>query len=105
MIGSDYRGFLDALLPGAFAQAVTDADTVFCVELASLGGWRFTQEDAARITQPVLGVFGAESVHDWSGWTEVQNRVQAWMPQAETSVLPRSNHALQERTRVAWPRP
>ena len=97
VIGSDYRGFLDALLPDAFAQAVIDADTVFGTELASLGGWRFTQEDAARITQPVLAVFGAESIHDWSGWTEVQALVQAWMPHAETVVLAKSNHALQEK--------
>ena len=96
VIGPAYRGFLDELIPGAFAQAVADADTVFAVESPSVGEWRFTQEDARRIGQPVLAVLGSESAKDWAGWPEVQARVQEWMPQAEPFVLAGANHALEE---------
>ena len=95
-IGPAYRSFLDELIPGAYAQVLADTDTVFAVEMPSLGEWRFTREDARRITQPVLAVLGSESGKDWAGWPEVQARVQEWMPQAEPFVLKGSNHALQE---------
>ena len=75
---------------------LADADTFFAVEMPSLGEWRFTREDARRITQPVLAVLGSESAKDWAGWPEVQARVQEWMPQAEPFVLAGANHALQE---------
>jgi pimeloyl-ACP methyl ester carboxylesterase len=95
-IGPAYRGFLDALMPGAYAQVLADADTVFAVESPSLGAWRFTREDARRIGQPVLAVLGSESARDWAGWPEVQARVLEWLPQAEPFVLAGANHALQE---------
>jgi pimeloyl-ACP methyl ester carboxylesterase len=95
-IGPAYRGILDELIPGGYAQMLADADTFFAVELLSIGEWRFTQEDAARISQPILSVFGSDSVRDWVGWPEVQARVQDWMPQAEPFVLSGSNHALEE---------
>jgi pimeloyl-ACP methyl ester carboxylesterase len=96
-IGPDYRAWLDRLIPGAYQQLVADADTVIGVELPSLHEWRFTREDARRITQPVLGVFGAESALIWPGWNEVQERLCDWLPQTEPFVLAGANHALQER--------
>jgi 3-oxoadipate enol-lactonase len=96
-VGQNYRGSLEEMIPGAFAQTVADADTFFGSELPSLGAWRMTREDAARITQPVLAVLGAESVKDWVGWPEVQARLQEWIPQSEPFVLAGSNHALEER--------
>jgi pimeloyl-ACP methyl ester carboxylesterase len=53
--------------------------------------------DARRITQPVLGVFGAESALIWPGWKEVQERLCGWLPQTEPFVLAGANHALEER--------
>ena len=50
--------------------------------------------DARRITQPVLGVFGAESALIWPGWKEVQERLCGWLPQTEPFVLAGANHAL-----------
>ena len=88
---------LDRLIPGAFQQLVADADTVFNVELPSLQEWRFMREDAHRITQPVLGVLGAESASIWPGWKEVQERLREWLPQTEPFVLAGANHALEER--------
>jgi pimeloyl-ACP methyl ester carboxylesterase len=95
-VGPGYRGFLDALIPGWYAQALADTDAFFAVELPSAGDWRFTREDARRITQPVLAVLGSESAEDWAGWPEVQARILKWLPQAEPFVLPGANHALEE---------
>jgi pimeloyl-ACP methyl ester carboxylesterase len=95
-IGPDYRAWLDRLIPGACQQLLHDAGTVFDVELPSLQD-RFTREDARRITQPVLGVFGAESALIWPGWNEVQERLCEWLPQTEPFVLAGANHALQEK--------
>ena len=58
------------VLPGAFAQAVADADTFFRIELPALEQWSFTQAEAGRITQPVLAVVGADSHALWPGWVE-----------------------------------
>jgi pimeloyl-ACP methyl ester carboxylesterase len=95
-IGPAYRSFLDALIPGWYAQALADTDACITVELPSIGEWRFTREDARRITQPVLAVHGSESAKDWAGWPEVQARVLEWLPHAEPFVLPGANHALEE---------
>ncbi|MFY9608465.1 MAG: alpha/beta hydrolase [Blastocatellia bacterium] len=95
VMGPDYRSVLDRVLPGAFAQAVADADTFFRFELPALQQWSFTQTDAGRITQPVLAVLGADSHTLWAGWLEVHQMVQAWLPQAEGFVLNGATHGLQ----------
>ena len=62
VFGPDYRDPLEQGLPGAFEQAVSDADAFFAQELPALWQhWSFTEEDARRITQPVLAVVGAHS--------------------------------------------
>ena len=96
-IGPEYRAWLDRQIPGAFQQLVADADTFFGVELPSMQEWLFTREDAQRITQPVLGLLGAESASFWPGWNEVRERLREWLPQTEPFVLAGANHALQER--------
>jgi pimeloyl-ACP methyl ester carboxylesterase len=93
-IGPAYRSVLDARLPGAYAQAVADADAHFAGQAPAAGAWRLTREEAQRIDQPVLAVLGGESAADWAGWPEVQARLQEWLPQAEPVVLPGANHAL-----------
>jgi pimeloyl-ACP methyl ester carboxylesterase len=96
VMGPEYRNVLDRVLPGAFAQAAADADTFFWIELPALQQWSFTQADAARISQPVLAVLGADSHALWPGWVEVRHQlVQTWLPQAEAFVLKGATHALQ----------
>jgi pimeloyl-ACP methyl ester carboxylesterase len=95
--GPEYRGWLDRLIPAAFQQLVAGADTFCAVEFPSLQEWHFTREDAERVTQPVLGVFGAESASIWPGWSEIQGRLHEWLPQTEPFVLAGANHALEER--------
>jgi pimeloyl-ACP methyl ester carboxylesterase len=78
-------------LPGALSQAEADADTFFGVELPSLATWSFTQQDAKRIRQPVLVVLG-----DNSGdiFAERHELLVAWLPSAESYVLPSATHLL-----------
>lgn len=91
----EYRSVLDRVLPGAFEQAVADADTFFELELPAISQWSFTRADAGRITQPVLAVLGGDSHTLWPGWVEVHRLVQNWLPQTETFVLEGATHALQ----------
>jgi pimeloyl-ACP methyl ester carboxylesterase len=95
VVGREYRQVLDRLLPGAFGQAVTDADTFFRLELPALEQWSFTPAEAEHITQPVLAVLGAESRTLWPGWVEGHHLVRAWWPRAEAFVLQGATHGLQ----------
>lgn len=92
--GPGYRVVLDQVLPGAFEQAVLDADTFFGQELPSVQQWSLRREDAARITQPVLSVVGAKSQQLSPIWTERHQMVLAWVPKAEGLVLPDATHLL-----------
>jgi pimeloyl-ACP methyl ester carboxylesterase len=61
VFGEGYGPSLEEGLPGAFDQAVAEADAFFGQELPALQQWEFTEHDARRITQPVLLVLGAKS--------------------------------------------
>lgn len=91
--GEEYRGVLDLALPGAFEQAVADADAVFQVEAPALQRWSFTREEARRIEQPVLSVYHEDPV--WSGFRETHELLSEWLPHAEAFVLPNATHLLQ----------
>jgi pimeloyl-ACP methyl ester carboxylesterase len=93
--GPSYRASLDQKIPGAFEQAVADADTFFCQELPALRQWSFTREDASRINQPVLAVAGEKSREVSQIWPERQDLLLAWLPQAEPFVLAGATHLLQ----------
>jgi pimeloyl-ACP methyl ester carboxylesterase len=100
--GPDYRAVLEKAVPGAFDQAVADADTFFGQELPALRQWSFTREEARRIAQPVLAVLGARSdeVRPASGgasrvFRERQERLLDWLPNAEPFILPDATHLLQ----------
>ncbi len=90
--GPDFRTMLDRALPGAFDQAVADADTFFKIELPASQEWSLTMEEAHRIRQPVLFLGGAWSVFApfVKELGEVMNK---WFPQAEWITLPRVTHA------------
>jgi hypothetical protein len=61
VFGPGYNPALDRGLPGAFEQAVTDADAFFTQELPALQQWSFTEHDAHRIPQPALIVLATAS--------------------------------------------
>ena len=92
VFGSEYRGPLERGLPGAFDQAVSDADTFFTQELPALWqSWSFTEEDAGRIAQPVLAVVGE---HSASTFPERRELLLSWLPNVESFELPGATHLL-----------
>ena len=90
--GPNYRAALEQALPGAFDQAVADAETFFGQELPSVQQWAFTQAEARRITQPVLAVLGAQSNPTFH---ERHELLLAWLPNVESFTLPGATHLLQ----------
>jgi pimeloyl-ACP methyl ester carboxylesterase len=89
--GPDWRKSFEAV-PGSYEMALTDTDNFFRVEMPAVGEWRFTREDAQRITQPILAILGAESAPVFH---QIHTLVQAWMPKAKPVTVPNVNHMLQ----------
>ena len=90
-----YRAALDRVLPGAFAQAVADAETWFEHEVDGQLGWRFGEAEARRIGQPTLSVLGGESDALWSRFGETHRLLLGWLPHGESAVLPGTTHLMQ----------
>jgi pimeloyl-ACP methyl ester carboxylesterase len=89
--GPDYCATLERVLPGAFDQAVADADTFFGQELPAVQQWSFAPAGARRVTQPVLAVLGAKSRPTFR---ERQELLLPWLPDPEPFVLPDATHLL-----------
>ena len=89
--GPDYRAALEQALPGAFDQAVADADTFFGQELPAVAQWTFGQEEAARIAQPALAR-PRRAQHP--RFRERRDLLLAWLPNAEAFELPAATHLL-----------
>jgi hypothetical protein len=92
--GPDWRRVLDDTLPGAFDQAVADADTFFDQELPAVQRWSFGRRDAGRIRQPVLAVLGGASHQVSPVWGERQALLEAWLDDVEPFVLAGATHLL-----------
>jgi pimeloyl-ACP methyl ester carboxylesterase len=92
--GPGYRAVADRALPGAFDQAVRDADTFFGQELPAIRQWVFGPTEAARIKQPVLLVMGGRSHEVSPVWQQRQDLLTAWMSNAEQYVLAGATHML-----------
>lgn len=90
-----YRAALDRALPGAFAQAVADAETWYERELPGLLNWRFGEAEARRVGQSTLSMLGGESEVLWSRFGEAHRLLLAWLPHAEGVILPGATHFLQ----------
>jgi pimeloyl-ACP methyl ester carboxylesterase len=91
VFGPDHRAALEQGLPGGLEQAVADADAFFTQELPALQRWAFTQQDAARITQPVLAVCGEQTDPSFRERLEL---LVSWLPDAERFELPGATHLL-----------
>jgi pimeloyl-ACP methyl ester carboxylesterase len=64
---------------------VAAADTFFTQELPAVQQWSFTQEDASRVTNPVLAVLGE---HSAPTFPERRDLLLAWLPNVEAFDLP-----------------
>ena len=91
VFGDGYGPALEEGLPGAFDQAVAEADAFFGQELPALQRWEFTEHDARRITQPVLLVLGAKSTPTFP---ERRELLLSWLPNAEPVDLADVRHLL-----------
>jgi 3-oxoadipate enol-lactonase len=85
------HALLDERIPGAVAQSIADADTFFGIELPALSTWTFGAEQAARVSQPVLSVVGAETE---PLWVEVADRLRSWFRQVEECTIDGAGHLL-----------
>ncbi len=73
------------------AQAVSDADTFFGVELPGLVAWNLGSDDAARITQPVLSVIGGTT---GPLWVDVAAFLRTSVPDIEECTIEGVGHLL-----------
>lgn len=93
--GPNYRAVLDLVLPGAFRQAVADADTFFQQEMPALQQWSFGRDDAERIAHPVLAVVGERSLELDPIWAERHQFLLDWLPHVEAAIVPDATHLLE----------
>ena len=91
----EFREPLERALPGAYEQALIDAETSFTVDIPAAVGSRFGEAEARRIVQPVLVVLGERSVDLGPRFAETYRLLLDWLPAAEGFVLPHSTHLLQ----------
>jgi pimeloyl-ACP methyl ester carboxylesterase len=91
VLGPGYRAALEAGLPGAFEQAVADADAFFTQEMPALQQWSFTEDYARRIQRPALAVLGTASPPIFAAR---QKLLLHWLPDAEPLDLPGLTHLL-----------
>jgi pimeloyl-ACP methyl ester carboxylesterase len=89
--GEGYRPVLERVIPGAFAEALDEADLFFQAEIPAVQQWTFGPRDAERVTQPVLNVRGAESAQRFVEGAEL---IQSWFPRAERLTVPEAGHLL-----------
>ena len=90
--GPDYRLAFDKTMPaGWFERWVADAGTLFQHDAVALEGWEFTEEHAARITQPVLTLAGADTRPYFRAICET---LKDWFPRAENAVVPDATHCM-----------
>jgi pimeloyl-ACP methyl ester carboxylesterase len=83
---------MEKRMPGSVAQTITDADTLFGVELPGLMHWRFDAEVAKGIDRPALTVRGSDTRQLW---VEVDERLRAWLPKVEACTIDGVGHLLQ----------
>jgi pimeloyl-ACP methyl ester carboxylesterase len=92
-VAGEYRNDLERVLPGAFEQAVHDADTFLGQEWPAVQQWSFTPEHAKKVTQPTLAVIGEKNLNV-SVWKERQEMLVNWLPNVEPFVLSGATHLL-----------
>ena len=89
--GDGYRAVLEDHVPGAYEEAIAEADLFFQAEMAAVQHWSFGPEDARHVTAPVLNVLGAHSAPRFVAGSEL---VQSWFPNAERLTVPGAGHFL-----------
>ena len=91
VFGRGYRERLERGLPGAAEQAVADADSFFGEELPALQQWSFGEEEARRVSVPVLALRGEDTEPTFPPRIEL---LVSWMADAELIELAGATHLL-----------
>lgn len=91
LLGDDYGEFYgNSLEPGWFDRLMEDQEPLL-YDVDALSKWSFTENDAARISAPLLNIKADNSTPFHQ---EVYEIVKSWIPHAENVVVPDSKHAL-----------
>lgn len=90
IVGPDWRTAAADVLPATEEQLHSDMATFVESDMPALLTWRFGRDAAARITQPVLYVGGADSGR-W--FADARELMLGWLPHAEDVVLPGAGHS------------
>jgi hypothetical protein len=99
VLGEDARSLLNRFLPGAFDEAVANADHFFQVELPAAAQWSFRQGDARLIDQRILNVIGTETV---PRFVQTAAIVQSLFPNAVRVELSGAGHLMMAQSRRRW---
>jgi pimeloyl-ACP methyl ester carboxylesterase len=89
--GDTCRAVLEARIPGMFAQAVKDADTLFGAELPAMAEWQLSAEQASAIGCPVLSVIGSDTL---PMFVEVAGLLRSILPDVEERAVDGVGHLL-----------
>lgn len=91
--GNNWRAEIARMVPGGPEQAERDAETFFEENRTPADGpWKFDEEKAENISQPVLFMWGSETHPLFkNGW----DLVRKWFPQAENHKIQGVNHSMQ----------
>ena len=91
VLGDGARSLLDRFLPGAFDEALANADQFFQVELPAAARWSFGRDDARLIGQPIINVIGTATV---PRFVQTAAIVQSLFPKAVRVELPGAGHLM-----------
>jgi 3-oxoadipate enol-lactonase len=89
---ANWRRNVERTVPGGVAQAEKDAATLFESDLASLGAWELSVEQAATLRQPVLYVLGSRTL---PVIREGRDLLRSWLLGMDDVVLDGATHFLQ----------
>jgi 3-oxoadipate enol-lactonase len=86
------RAIMEEHAPGALAQTIDDADTLFGAELPALMAWTLTREQAAALDRPTLSLRGSDT---GPLWIEVAELLRGWLPDVDERIVDGVGHLLQ----------
>lgn len=94
VVAPNWKMELARTIPGGPEQAERDARTVFEIEGPALEDWRFDEQKAREISQPILHVLGSQSL---AMFHEGGKLLHSWFPQqVEDVVVPGTAHGLHQ---------
>jgi pimeloyl-ACP methyl ester carboxylesterase len=87
-----FRSVLEQALPGAWEQAVQDANTSFGVELAALQEWPRGPADLESVRVPTLSLVHRND--SWPGFAQIHEGLLSGIPRCEAATVDARSHML-----------